>query len=833
MDSISFWSFIKKYQIEIPIIQRDYAQGRTGKEKLREGFLTNLKQALDGKLPHDETVLKLDFVYGATEKGHMLPLDGQQRLTTLWLIHWYIALRSGNFQDACDVLLRFTYKTRISSRDFCEKMCDPTLFERFNPGKQGITDYITKQTWFYSAWKQDPTVKSMLTMLKGTKTTNKKGIDIIDGIEELFERSTIEDFEHYWSSLTSESGAPIVFYHLDLEDFGLSDDLYIKMNARGKQLTAFENFKADLIGYLNDRESEAKEQEDKDVSEWESLLDVKKGLPLKLDTVWTDIFWCNKSQGLLKEDNTLVMSNQIDGIYLAFINRFFWDALFMEKDSSEKFLLPLGEGVLPDGSRSYTIEASNPSYKYLNEDRYDLYSDLEPYKYTEKKDIPLAFFKKLSVVLDRVASYSGKWPTCKWDKEFRFIPEYVLDNNGYNLEVFNAFKDSYLKCTSLTQTQRIVFHSIVKYFEEGEGETISFEKWLRVVWNLISGEGTDGRPQIRSTQAVRTAIEFIDKLDSHNVYESLKNLEGSKWGTSDFDKRCREEVIKAIQIQDGTRNDGETWESIITNAENTAFFKGAIRFLYQDKNGNVDWPSFDTKFKNAKTYFDDNRLFSYSDLRYFIGRCESEQEIRSIIYDIRPYTWMANLMNEDLMLPVSEFLNVMPEDNPQCWSLKDSILNSKLSSAVKDIVDSDLLSEMTYWGSHVDDCHFRDDLYGLTALLPYNAKSEQKKFVIGHFRNSFLSQLIINKVIESGHKINNCNYFWGWDIWFRYNNQTFLWDRYNWIYIVDEASQYLQVENESGSKQYAHFIMDEQKDSFFFLNHLDELIKKLTEANHS
>lgn len=822
MESISFWNFIKKYQIEIPIIQRDYAQGRTGKEKLREIFLSSLKQALDGKLPHDETVLKLDFVYGATEKGHMLPLDGQQRLTTLWLLHWYVALRSGNFKEACDFLLRFSYKTRISSRDFCAKLCEPSLFERFDQTKQSITDYITKQTWFYSAWKQDPTVKSMLTMLKGAKTTNKKGVDIIDGIEELFELTTTEEFQQYWNKLTSETGAPIVFYHLDLEDFGLSDDLYIKMNARGKQLTAFENFKADLIGYLKDRCSDAKEQGGIDKTKWEALLDVKNGLPLKLDTVWTDIFWNNRSKGVLKEDSTLVMSNQMDGIFLAFINRFFWDSLFMEKDSTGKYLLPLGEGTLPDGSKSYTIEASNPSYKYLNEDRYDLYSDLEPYKYTAKKDIPLELFEKLSIVLDRVASYSGQWPSCKWDKEFRFIPEYV-----------NAFKDSYLKCTSLTQTQRIVFHSIVKYFEEGEGETMSFEKWLRVVWNLISGEGTDGRPQIRSTQAVRTAIEFIDKLDSHNVYESLKNLEGSKWGTSDFDKRCREEVIKAIQIQDGTRNDGETWESIITNAENTAFFKGAIRFLYQDKNGNVDWPSFDTKFKNAKTYFDDNRLFSYSDLRYFIGRCESEQEIRSIIYDIRPYTWMANLMNEDLMLPVSEFLNVMPEDNPQCWSLKDNILNSKLSSAVKDIVDSDLLSEMTYWGSHVDDCHFRDDLYGLTALLPYNAKSEQKKFVIGHFRNSFLSQLIINKVIESGHKINNCNYFWGWDIWFRYNNQTFLWDRYNGIYIVDEASQYLQVEDESGSKQYAHFIMDEQKDSFFFLDHLNKLIKKLTEANHS
>lgn len=833
MESISFWSFIKKYQIEIPIIQRDYAQGRTGKEKLREGFLTSLKQALDGKLPHEEAVLKLDFIYGARERGHMLPLDGQQRLTTLWLLHWYIALRSGNFKEACTVLIRFTYKTRISSRDFCEKMCDPSLFARFKPEMQGITDFITKQTWFYSAWKQDPTIKSMLTMLKGTKTTNKKGIDIVDGIEELFERTTSEEFQQYWIRLTSDTGSPIVYYHLDLEDFGLSDDLYIKMNARGKQLTAFENFKADLIGYLIDRESDAKEQGEVDKTEWEALLDVKNGLPIKLDTVWTDIFWRNKSKGVLKKDNTLVMSNQIDGIYLAFINRFFWDSLFIEKDSTGENILHLGEGVLPDGSRSYTIEASNPSYKYLNEDRYDLYSDLEPYKYTENKDIPLAFFKKLSIVLDRVASYSGKWPSCKWDQEFRFIPEYVYDNNGYNIEDFNAFKDSYLKCSSLTQTQRVVFHSIVKYFEEGEGETMSFEKWLRVVWNLISGEGIDGRPQIRNTQAVRTAIEFIDKLDSHNVYESLKNLEGSKWGTSDFDKRCREEVEKAIQILEGQREDGDSWERIITVAENTAFFKGAIRFLFHDKNGVVDWANFDSKYKNAKIYFDGHRSSAFSDLRYFIGRCESEQEIRSIIYDVRPSTWLTNLMNDNLKLPVSEFLNVMPEDNPQCWALKDGILNSSISFAAEDIVNSDLLSNMTYWGSHVDDCSFRADLYGLTALLPNNAKSEQKKFVIGHFRNSFLSQLIMDKVIESGHKINNCNYFWGWDIWFRYRDYTFQWYRDNWIYIVDETSQYLQVEDEGGLKQYARFIMDEQKDSSFFLNHLDELIKKLTETNNS
>lgn len=830
MESISFWNFIKKYQIEIPIIQRDYAQGRTGKEKLRESFLSSLKQALDGKLPHDETVLKLDFVYGATEKGHMLPLDGQQRLTTLWLLHWYVALRSGNFKEACDVLLRFSYKTRISSRDFCAKLCDPSLFERFDQTKQSITDYITKQTWFYSAWKQDPTVKSMLTMLKGTKTTNKKGVDIIDGIEELFELTTTEEFQQYWNKLTSVTGAPIVFYYLDLEDFGLSDDLYIKMNARGKQLTAFENFKADLIGYLKDRCSDAKEQGGIDKTKWEALLDVKNGLPLKLDTVWTDIFWNNRSKGVLKEDSTLVMSNQIDGIFLAFINRFFWDSLFMEKDSTGKYLLPLGEGTLPDGSKSYTIEASNPSYKYLNEDRYDLYSDLEPYKYTAKKDIPLELFEKLSIVLDRVASYSGQWPSCKWDREFRFIPEYVLDNEGYNKEFFNAFKESCLECTSLTQTQRIVFHAIVKYFEEGDGESESFAKWLRVVWNLVSGEGKDGRPQIRNTQLTRSAIELIDKLDSHNVYKSLKELNGSKWGTSDLEKRCRYEALKAVQILDGIREDGQTWEKIILEAENTAFFKGSIRFLFQNEKGDTDWKSFDTKFENAKIYFGEQRSSAYSDLKYFVGRCETEQEIRSIIYDIRPYTWMTNLMNEGLKLPVSEFLNVRPENNPKCWDLKDGILRSGIASAVNDIVSSNLLSEMTYWGSHVDACHFRDDLYELTALLPDNAKSEQKKFVIGHFRNSFLSQLVMSGIIESRHKIDNCDYFWGWDIWFRYEKHLFQWYRNDCIYIVDEANQYLQVDDGNGNKKDACFIMDQQKDSIYFSKQLDQLIGLMKNA---
>ena len=42
---ISFWELLKKHKIEIPIIQRDYAQGRKDKEEIRDSFLNALFQS--------------------------------------------------------------------------------------------------------------------------------------------------------------------------------------------------------------------------------------------------------------------------------------------------------------------------------------------------------------------------------------------------------------------------------------------------------------------------------------------------------------------------------------------------------------------------------------------------------------------------------------------------------------------------------------------------------------------------------------------------------------------------------------------------------------------
>ena len=81
--------------IEIPMIQRDYAQGRLDEKTIfiREKFLQDiyevLKSCQDGKIAS----LKLDFVYGYVENRAFIPLDGQQRLTTLYIIHWFLAFK--------------------------------------------------------------------------------------------------------------------------------------------------------------------------------------------------------------------------------------------------------------------------------------------------------------------------------------------------------------------------------------------------------------------------------------------------------------------------------------------------------------------------------------------------------------------------------------------------------------------------------------------------------------------------------------------------------------------------------------------------------------------
>ena len=155
----------------------------------------------------------------------------------------------------------FSYETRPSARQFCEIITTKSI--EFEAGKT-LSELIKDQNWFPLEWQHDATVSSMLVML--------------DAIQEKF--SQVEDL---YAKLEN-----ISFYFLPIENMGLTDDLYIKMNSRGKPLTPFEHFKAEFEKQL-------------------ILADVEtaKRIGAKIDREWTDLLWDYRNSGVGDDsDNT-------------------------------------------------------------------------------------------------------------------------------------------------------------------------------------------------------------------------------------------------------------------------------------------------------------------------------------------------------------------------------------------------------------------------------------------------------------------------------------------------------------------------------------------------
>ena len=85
---MSFWQLIGRFKIEIPVIQRDYAQGRDNPRAI-DVRKKIVKKIVDSLMESDKDVF-FDFVYGRIDGEVFIPFDGQQRLTTLFLLHKYV-----------------------------------------------------------------------------------------------------------------------------------------------------------------------------------------------------------------------------------------------------------------------------------------------------------------------------------------------------------------------------------------------------------------------------------------------------------------------------------------------------------------------------------------------------------------------------------------------------------------------------------------------------------------------------------------------------------------------------------------------------------------------
>lgn len=263
-NNITFWDLIMSNKISIPIIQRDYAQGREEEIEKREKFLNTIFNHLN-----NEEQLHLDFVYGREKENIFYPIDGQQRLTTLFLLHWYFSLKDRVVDEKKVILSKFVYDTRISSREFCQSLIIEKIEIPASTDDDSFITYIKNKHWFRAIWNTDPTIKAMLVM--------------IQAIHVKF--YSIES-NNIFKRLSETKSISFEILDLGKKGFELTDELYIKMNARGKQLTSFENFKANFIQFI---EKKFKEKKLKHPIKGE--ISYSGYFSYKIEKEWTDLFW--------------------------------------------------------------------------------------------------------------------------------------------------------------------------------------------------------------------------------------------------------------------------------------------------------------------------------------------------------------------------------------------------------------------------------------------------------------------------------------------------------------------------------------------------------------
>lgn len=763
----SFWNLVKEKTIVIPIIQRDYAQGRFGQEYLRERFLKQLFQALES-----EKALVLDFVYGRYENNILYPLDGQQRLTTLWLLHWYLSLCTGSLESDREALSHFSYSTRISSRTFCEKLCSIKYEYNRKTGaeynrEENIVAFIRNQHWFYTSYEQDPTIQSMLRMLGGTTKEDKDGNDIVDGIEEICVNLSQEKLGGYLNLLKS-ANSPIKFYTLDMEDknLPLSDDLYIKMNARGKVLTDFENFKVDLLNYKPDGETLLIDEDGKTEDSFSHLL----------DTNWTDIFWYNRSS-----------EYKIDDIFLIFLNRYFlnWFMAHYEGDGKP-------ESVTEHNFYKALTEKNTSGYKNI-----DLYGNV-----LNKECIDTLYIcmnnlhtlylqikerygeKKLSEKVNSLfAPYWKEVSEARSDtRQFYFVPKYLEDGS----------------ISTITVQQRVAMHAIFVYLKNcSVVMEESLQTWMHFVWNIVENSYIDREQAVSAIRFFDKGLSALSQDTSINMTSDivgyLASIDENKLPGEIFGKRqLTEEILKARKSWNY-----EDWKKKIETAEKLYFFKGAIAFLFNDVDGQpTAWDLFDQKLERAKQIFDINGLkeeYRVDILHCLYSYCDSwDAQLwwSHKIFNGLAATWKDNILTlvdrNYQYVYASPVHHILMGDEP--WTeIKDT--------RIRVLSNRSLIQYILKHNENKKDMYIR---------WPYDALyfcGDKRGVLLSHEdRNRVISELLKDTQFQLNNEdvlIPGTNLFWGFDIDLLFHQTT-------------EKTIYFRWYREHNSQAYDIYIMDSQ-----------------------
>lgn len=310
MNNSSIYSFkriLNEYLIYVPSFQRNYIQGSDEFKDKRDRLLDDIFEFLKSR-----KVIDLGFVYGRSEgsyKGRLFyPYDGQQRLTTLYFLYLMLYFRNGEKESIKGLKGKLSYQTRQSTDRFINSFIDwiynsmENEYDLFwNPNNKSSA-FIKIQDWFFDYdWEYDVSIKNILSLIDTLKIRILK-LEKEIAIDEII--NLIDD---------KEDDNPFKFIFIHIDDIIQNDELYIKINARGKALSHFENLKSDINNFWRNEDYKS-----------------------KLDGAWTEYVWKESS----KDSDSGTIEERFDSnFYNSFKNIFYLNYLSnIEKPLTPAFI---------------------------------------------------------------------------------------------------------------------------------------------------------------------------------------------------------------------------------------------------------------------------------------------------------------------------------------------------------------------------------------------------------------------------------------------------------------------------------------------------------------
>ena len=620
-NSSYFKKLINDYIIYVPEFQRNYLQGDDSKESIkdkRDRLLKDIFECIESQ----SKSIDLGFIYGRVEqsyKGNLFyPYDGQQRLTTLYFLYLLIYFKFKIYDEIDSIKKKLSYQTRISTNRFIEsflswildsKEKDNIYNDFWNKDGKDLKGFIINQDWFMmTEWNYDVSIINMLSII----------VEISRRIKEnLGDKTEIVNF------IDKDENNPFQFDFIYVDDISKSDDLYIKINARGKALSPFENLKSDIDEYWSN--------EDK----------------TKLDAEWTEYVW---NQLDVNDKNK---EKSFDDSFFNLLSNIFY----------LQYLVGLDKQDINDKN---LFEIENKYKKGI--------VDKEWFTQNLCCDSP---YQMISSFLDAM---TGSFKSIK-DKQIESVNRKIFglgdyqNNNGQNkierADLFEIF---------------VYYYSVSSLFRKNDMEFTDKRNLLNEIETITNRIIENQRPYLDNptnlVKALKSVKVLIDNsIKSHGVYKfflSIDNDTKESIRNGLMKEQVEEEILKAKLIDKDSRY-VDLFDKSYKELKNKGQL-GFIFYLIKDNNDlskirveDVSYESFD------KTL---NQIISIQN--FIIGEFTNyELLLRAILAKAKDcFFWKRSnnllsfpLLNNDRDMSLHTFLNCYSSSNPKDVEYKFNLLN--------------------------------------------------------------------------------------------------------------------------------------------------------------